>query len=175
MKKQRVSPVVNFQINPDFGGGVLPKPDEVNRAVAELTGKPAAIAVVEATAEPVASASGVGESQPQIAPETPVAPVEKTPKADKIPKVEKVEKVEKAAKQKTAPAKITKIEKTPKNARPADTPQYGRPLKESAIGREKFTTMLQPDLVKSLKRQAIDEGITVADLLENILAEFYNK
>ncbi|MFM2267111.1 MAG: hypothetical protein RL757_552 [Bacteroidota bacterium] len=159
MKKQRVSPVANFQINPDFGGGTLPQLDEVNRTVAELTGKPNTAAT---------KPNGVGEAQPAENPiETTPTDVAKTQKAAKVEKVEK--------KPKTAVTKITKIEKTAKAAPKNDTPQYGRPLKEIAIGREKFTTMLQPDLVKSLKRQAIDEGITVADLLENILSEFYNK
>ncbi len=167
MKKQRVSPVANFQINPDFGGGTLPKLDEVNRTVAELTGKPNTAA---------ANPSGVGGAQPsENAVETTPADTSDTDvaKTQKAAKAEKVEKVEK--KSKTAVTKITKIEKVAKVAPKNDTPQYGRPLKEIAIGREKFTTMLQPDLVKSLKRQAIDEGITVADLLENILSEFYNK
>ena len=48
--------------------------------------------------------------------------------------------------------------------------KYGRPVKSTAVGREKFTTMLQPDLVRLLKRTAIDRSITVADLLEEMIA-----
>ena len=52
--------------------------------------------------------------------------------------------------------------------------KYGRPQKEIAAGRVKFTTMLQPEIVKQLKRQAIDDGITVADLLESLLQEYFS-
>ncbi len=48
--------------------------------------------------------------------------------------------------------------------------KYGRPVKSMAIGREKFTTMLQPDLIRLLKRTAIDRAMTVADLLEEVIA-----
>jgi hypothetical protein len=154
MKKQRVSPVVNFQINPDFGGGALPKPDEVNRTVAELTGK-------------TNTTETVVEAKPDATNNEPSA-MAATEKTAKTPKSD-------SKKAKKTVAKITKIEKPAKVVVKSDTPQYGRPLKEIAIGREKFTTMLQPDLVKSLKRQAIDEGITVADLLETILSDFYSK
>ena len=53
--------------------------------------------------------------------------------------------------------------------------KYGRPQKEIAVGRTKFTTMLQPEVVKGLKRQAIDRGVTVADLLETILSSYFAK
>ena len=53
--------------------------------------------------------------------------------------------------------------------------KYGRPQKEIAVGRTKFTTMLQPEVVKGLKREAIDRGVTVADLLETILENYFAK
>ncbi len=53
--------------------------------------------------------------------------------------------------------------------------KYGRPQKEIAVGRTKFTTMLQPEVVKGLKREAIDRGVTVADLLETILSNYLAK
>ena len=53
--------------------------------------------------------------------------------------------------------------------------KYGRPQKEIAVGRTKFTTMLQPEVVKGLKREAIDRGVTVADLLETILGGYFAK
>lgn len=43
----------------------------------------------------------------------------------------------------------------------------GRPIKEKAIGRVKFTTSLRGDVVKWLKHYAIDTGETSADVLEN--------
>lgn len=46
---------------------------------------------------------------------------------------------------------------------------YGRPLKEAAIGRVKFTTAVQPSLVKWLKIQAANTGVSVADVVENAL------
>ena len=53
---------------------------------------------------------------------------------------------------------------------PMDTPKtYGRPPKEAAIGRVKFTTAVQPYLVKWLKIQAANTGVSVADIVENAL------
>ena len=49
---------------------------------------------------------------------------------------------------------------------------YGRPLKEAAIGRAKFTTAVQPYLVKWLKIQAANTGVTVADVVELALAAY---
>lgn len=43
----------------------------------------------------------------------------------------------------------------------------GRPIKEKAIGRVKFTTSLRDDVIKWLKHYAIDTGETPADVLEN--------
>lgn len=55
------------------------------------------------------------------------------------------------------------------------TPQfktYGRPLKESAIGRVKFTTALQSSLVTWLKIQAANTGVSVADVAELAIAAY---
>jgi hypothetical protein len=55
------------------------------------------------------------------------------------------------------------------------TPQfksYGRPPKEAAIGRVKFTTALQPSLVKWLKIQAANTGVSVADVAELAIAAY---
>jgi hypothetical protein len=55
------------------------------------------------------------------------------------------------------------------------TPQfksYGRPPKEAAIGRVKFTTALQSSLVKWLKIQAANTGVSVADVAELAIAAY---
>lgn len=49
----------------------------------------------------------------------------------------------------------------------------GRPLKTAAVGRRKFTTQLQPKLIADLKKAAIDKEITAADLLEQILKDYF--
>lgn len=110
MKKQRVSPITNFQINSDFNGGNLPNPEDANRTIAALTGK-----------------------------------------AEMTPSVPASETEEMALDNDIVTNEIFK---------------GGRPLKTSAAGRIKFTTMLHPDLIKHLKRTAIDENSSVADLLE---------
>ena len=53
-----------------------------------------------------------------------------------------------------------------------NSPQYGRPLKKKAIGRVKFTTMLNKDLRNQLKHIATDKEISLADLLEEIIREY---
>ena len=81
----------------------------------------------------------------------------------RIAQAEKAEKAEKAIKPIIA-APITSIERV------VERVKYGRPVKSTAVGREKFTTMLQPELIRSLKRTAIDKAVTVADLLEELIA-----
>jgi hypothetical protein len=49
---------------------------------------------------------------------------------------------------------------------------YGRPLKEAAIGRVKFTTALQNHYVKWLKIQAAETGVSVADVVEKAIAAY---
>jgi len=57
--------------------------------------------------------------------------------------------------------------------KPLDKPKtYGRPLKEAAIGRVKFTTALQPLFVQWLKHEAANKGVTVADVVELALAAY---
>ena len=53
-----------------------------------------------------------------------------------------------------------------------NAPQYGRPLKKKAIGRVKFTTMLNKDLRNQLKHIATDKEIRLADLLEEIIRDY---
>lgn len=54
-----------------------------------------------------------------------------------------------------------------------DTPKtYGRPPKEAAIGRVKFTTAVQPSLVRWLKIQAANTGVSVADVVERAFAAY---
>lgn len=146
-KKQRVSPVADFQINTDIITGDLPALDTVNKTVAELTGK-------KNVEKPIPQAKATTEKQP------------------KPPKVKAV--VEKKQEPKT-------VKPTPPKAKQEVIAEikmqlkYGRPQKEIAAGRTKFTTMLQPEMVKQLKRQAIDQGITVADLLETLLVDYFSK
>jgi hypothetical protein len=145
-KKQRVSPVADFQINTDIITGDLPALDTVNKTVAELTGKKT---VVNPT--------------PQVKATTAKPPKETKPKKE-------VEKKQEPKAVKTPPkAKQEVIAEIKMQLK------YGRPQKEIAAGRTKFTTMLQPEMVKQLKRKAIDEGITVADLLETLLVDYFSK
>ena len=45
----------------------------------------------------------------------------------------------------------------------------GRPVDAIKSLRKKYTTMLNPSLMKRLKMKAIEEGKTAADVLENLL------
>ena len=57
--------------------------------------------------------------------------------------------------------------------KPMDTPKtYGRPPKEAAIGRVKFTTALQPLYVKWLKHEAANADVSVADVVELAMAAY---
>lgn len=65
------------------------------------------------------------------------------------------------------------ISKASNKPLPTDTPRtYGRPPKEAAIGRVKFTTAVQPSLVKWLKIQAANTGVSVADVVEQAFAAY---
>ena len=55
---------------------------------------------------------------------------------------------------------------------PESEARTGRPIKENAIGRVKFTTALRPDVVKWLKTYAIANDQTAADILETALVKF---
>ena len=146
-KKQRVSPVADFQINTDIITGDLPALDTVNKTVAELTGK-------KTDVNPTPQTKGT------------------TAKPTKPPKAKAV--VEKKQEPKTVKPTLPKA-KQEVIAEIKMQLKYGRPQKEIAAGRTKFTTMLQPEMVKQLKRQAIDDGITVADLLETLLVDYFAK
>ena len=84
------------------------------------------------------------------------------PRLPKAEKAEKVAKITKSILAKTLEAEIVE--------RVVERVKYGRPVKPIAVGREKFTTMLQPNLIRLLKRTAIDRAVTVADLLEDLIA-----
>lgn len=51
----------------------------------------------------------------------------------------------------------------------AEPKSYGRPIKEKAIGRVKFTTAIRKDVVKWVKHYAVEADETPADVLENAL------
>ena len=50
--------------------------------------------------------------------------------------------------------------------------QMGRPKKAASEGRTKLTTSINESLIKKAKKQAIDEGITLADLIEGLLRQY---
>jgi hypothetical protein len=57
------------------------------------------------------------------------------------------------------------------------TPQKnvgGRPVKESSIGRIKYTTALSKDMIRFLRVEAAQRDMTPADLLEIILSDYKN-
>lgn len=53
--------------------------------------------------------------------------------------------------------------------------KYGRPPDPAKTDRVKFTTMLDPELRDQLKKRAIDQGISVADLLERLVKAYLRK
>jgi hypothetical protein len=58
------------------------------------------------------------------------------------------------------------------------TPQKnlgGRPIKESSVGRIKYTTALSKDMIRFLRVEAAQRDMTPADLLEIILGEYKDK
>ena len=68
-----------------------------------------------------------------------------------------------------APTFAPQVEQTPqKNV-------GGRPVKESSIGRIKYTTALSKDMIRFLRVQAAQRDMSPADLLEVILSEYKNK
>ena len=60
----------------------------------------------------------------------------------------------------------------PSPIEPEPEAKTGRPIKENAIGRVKFTTALRPDVVKWLKTYAIANDQTAADILETALIKY---
>ena len=51
----------------------------------------------------------------------------------------------------------------------------GRPQKETAVGRIKYTTSLRGEVVKWLKTKAVQMDLTPADLLEAALFDYRKK
>ena len=47
--------------------------------------------------------------------------------------------------------------------------QTGRPKKQASEGRVKLTTSINESLIKKAKIKAIDLGVTLADLIEDLL------
>jgi len=50
--------------------------------------------------------------------------------------------------------------------------QLGRPVDPNKARRKKYTTMLNPELGKWLKIEALRRGLTAADLLEQIIKDY---
>ena len=48
----------------------------------------------------------------------------------------------------------------------------GRPVKENAVGRSVYNTMVKKSLIKDIKRIGVEEDATVADLIEEALTAF---
>jgi hypothetical protein len=51
----------------------------------------------------------------------------------------------------------------------------GRPVKQSSVGRLKYTTVLSKDLIRFLRVEAAQRDMTPADLLEIVLTEYKEK
>jgi hypothetical protein len=65
-----------------------------------------------------------------------------------------------------APSLAPQVEQTPqKNL-------GGRPVKESSIGRTKYTTALSKDMIRFLRVEAAQRDMSPADLLEIILSAY---
>ena len=50
--------------------------------------------------------------------------------------------------------------------------QMGRPKKAASEGRVKLTTSINEELIREAKKKAIDLGITLADLIEDLLRKY---
>jgi hypothetical protein len=54
--------------------------------------------------------------------------------------------------------------------------QYsGRPIKPTAVNRVPYTTKIKAEYLKELKKKAIDENLSTADLLERAISRYLNK
>ena len=85
-----------------------------------------------------------------------------------LPTAETVESAVSALTEKKSPETKKTTEKTVvKPSRKA-----GRPLKMNAAGRSVYNTMVQKSLIKDIKRIAVEEEVTVADLIEEALQMF---
>jgi hypothetical protein len=51
----------------------------------------------------------------------------------------------------------------------------GRPIKQSSVGRLKYTTVLSKDLIRFLRVEAAQRDMTPADLLEIVLTAYKEK
>lgn len=65
------------------------------------------------------------------------------------------------------------VDKTLQDAQEEKKEKYGRPPDPSKANRVKYTTYLDADLRDRLKIEAINRGVTGADLLEQILLDFF--
>lgn len=53
--------------------------------------------------------------------------------------------------------------------------QDGRPIKPAAVNRMQYSTMINKDYLKKLKKRAIDEDLSTADLLERIISKYLSE
>lgn len=51
----------------------------------------------------------------------------------------------------------------------------GRPIKSTAVNRVQYTTKIKAEYLKELKKRAIDENLSTADLLEQIISRYLNE
>jgi hypothetical protein len=103
---------------------------------------------IEAVEESIAKVTN--KPKKEIEKEKMIVPVEK-------PKVEKV------------------VEKMIVQKQKVEIIQSARWFKPEAVGREKLTTYLKGDLIETLKIMALKKKITLADLIEKILLDNYEK
>jgi hypothetical protein len=72
-----------------------------------------------------------------------------------------------------APTFAPQVEQTPQKN--LEKNLGGRPVKESSIGRIKYTTALSKDMIRFLRVEAAQRDMTPADLLEIILGAYKDK
>lgn len=51
----------------------------------------------------------------------------------------------------------------------------GRPTKPTTVNRVQYSTMINRDYLKKLKKRAIDEDLSAADLLERIIERYFDE
>jgi hypothetical protein len=51
----------------------------------------------------------------------------------------------------------------------------GRPIKPTSAGRVPYSTMIRGEYLKKLKKRAIDEDLSTADLLERIISRYLSE
>ena len=94
--------------------------------------------------------------------------------AGALPTPETVENTVSVLTKKTPPASKPKSDTENMSGTSAKTivvvkKEAGRPKKENAIGRSVYNTMVKKSLIKDIKRIAVEEDATVADLIEEAL------